>query len=110
MVRTGGAREGEMAQDSCAHISGLVELIPAKRHVCEECVKIHATWVHLRTCQTCGATLCCDSSPNRHATKHAKSTHHPVIASAEAGEHWLYCYPDDAFAEYSRLRRSPPIS
>ena len=25
---------------------------------------------------------------------------HPVIASAEPGERWLYCYPDDAFAEY----------
>jgi hypothetical protein len=25
---------------------------------------------------------------------------HPVIASAEPGEKWLYCYPDDAFAEY----------
>ena len=23
-----------------------------------------------------------------------------VIASAEPGERWLYCYPDDAFAEY----------
>jgi len=45
-------------------------------------------------------TLCCDNSPNRHATKHAKSTTHPVIASAEPGERWLYCYPDDGFAEY----------
>ena len=24
---------------------------------------------------------------------------HPVIASAEPGERWLFCYPDDAFAE-----------
>jgi hypothetical protein len=56
--------------------------------------------VHLRTCQTCGGTHCCDNSPNRHATKHAKATSHPVIASAEPGERWLYCYPDDAFAEY----------
>jgi Zn-finger in ubiquitin-hydrolases and other protein len=44
--------------------------------------------------------LCCDSSPNRHTTKHVRSTHHPVVASAEPGERWLYCYPDDAFAEY----------
>ena len=58
------------------------------------------TWVHLRTCQTCGATLCCDSSPNRHATRHAQASGHPVIASAEPGERWLYCYPHDAFAEY----------
>jgi hypothetical protein len=56
--------------------------------------------MHLRTCQSCGVTLCCDSSPNRHASKHAKSSTHPVIASAEPGEQWLYCYPDEAFAEY----------
>jgi len=47
-----------------------------------------------------GATLCCDSSPNRHATKHVRGSGHAVFASAEPGERWLYCYPDDAFAEY----------
>jgi hypothetical protein len=31
---------------------------------------------------------------------HAKASGHPVIASAEPGERWLYCYPDDAFLEY----------
>jgi len=50
--------------------------------------------------QTCGATLCCDSSPNRHAREHAQASGHPVIASAEPRERWLYCYPDEAFAEY----------
>ena len=44
------------------------------------------TWVHLRTCQECGGTHCCDNSPNRHATKHAKGHHTPVIASAEPGD------------------------
>ncbi len=48
----------------------------------------------------CGATLCCDSSPNQHASKHARATGHPVVASSEPGERWLYCYPDDGFAEY----------
>jgi hypothetical protein len=43
---------------------------------------------------------CCDSSPNKHATKHAHATAHPVIASAEPAERWLYCYPDEQFAEY----------
>jgi hypothetical protein len=56
--------------------------------------------VHLRTCQECGATLCCDSSPNQHASKHAHASGHPVVTSDEPGERWLYCYPDDAFAEY----------
>jgi uncharacterized UBP type Zn finger protein len=89
-----------MADDSCAHISGLKELTQPKRHVCDECIKTGSTWVHLRTCQSCGGTHCCDSSPNRHATKHAKSTGHPVVMSAEPGERWLYCYTDDAFVEY----------
>ncbi|MGH8525145.1 MAG: UBP-type zinc finger domain-containing protein [Gammaproteobacteria bacterium] len=44
--------------------------------------------------------FCCDDSPNRHATTHARASRHPVIASAEPGERWLYRYPDDAFAEY----------
>jgi hypothetical protein len=76
------------------------KVLGARRRVCDECVKTGATWVHLRTCQMCGGTHCCDSSPNRHATKHAKATGHPVVASAEPGERWLYCYPDEAFVEY----------
>jgi uncharacterized UBP type Zn finger protein len=86
--------------DRCAHIRAVTEIKPPKKRVCEECVKIGGQWVHLRTCQTCGVTHCCDNSPNKHATKHARSTQHPVIASAEPGERWLFCYPDNAFAEY----------
>lgn len=86
--------------DACAHIAAIDEVTPPRRRVCEECVKTGARWVHLRTCQTCGVTRCCDSSPNRHASAHARETTHPVIASAEPDERWLYCYPDDAFAEY----------
>jgi hypothetical protein len=89
-----------MTEEACIHIGAITAVKPASQRVCEECVKIGSRWVHLRTCQTCGATLCCDSSPNRHATRHAQATAHPVIASAEPGERWLYCYPDDAIAEY----------
>ena len=84
----------------CADISQIIEVKQPRARVCEECVKTGASWVHLRTCQTCGMTLCCDSSPNRHATRHARSTTHPVVASAEPGERWLYCYADDAYGEY----------
>jgi hypothetical protein len=89
-----------MSDTGCTHIEGLEKLLHAKAYECETCVKIGSQWVHLRTCQTCGVTLCCDSSPNRHASKHARSMSHPVVASAEPGERWLYCFPDDAFAEY----------
>jgi Zn-finger in ubiquitin-hydrolases and other protein. len=85
---------------SCPHLDAIDSVKPAAAYACDECVKTGDAWVHLRTCQTCGATLCCDSSPNRHATRHAQASDHPVIASAEPGERWLYCYPDDAFSEY----------
>ncbi|HET7617011.1 MAG TPA: UBP-type zinc finger domain-containing protein [Vicinamibacterales bacterium] len=85
---------------SCQHLQAITTVRGPKQHVCEECVKIGSRWLHLRTCQTCGVTLCCDSSPNRHATKHAHASGHPVIASAEPGERWLYCYPDEDMAEY----------
>ena len=89
-----------MAESVCAHLSAITEVKQPQRRACEECMKSGSAWVHLRTCQTCGVTLCCDSSPNRHASKHARSAKHPVIASAEAGERWLYCFADEAAVEY----------
>ena len=89
-----------MIAKPCSHIDAVGAVRQPQEHVCEECVKIGGEWVHLRTCQTCGATLCCDSSPNRHATRHAQISGHPVVASAEPGERWLYCYPDNAYGTY----------
>jgi hypothetical protein len=89
-----------MPGSTCGHLGAISIVKPAGRRECEECVKLGSTWVHLRTCQECGVTLCCDSSPQRHATAHAHRSSHPVVASAEPGERWLYCYPHDAFAEY----------
>jgi hypothetical protein len=89
-----------MASEHCEHIDGITSVKHPLQRVCDECVKTQSRWVHLRTCQTCGVTLCCDSSPNHHATTHARASGHPVIASGEQSERWLYCYPDDVFAEY----------
>jgi uncharacterized UBP type Zn finger protein len=89
-----------MIAGSCAHLDAVSEVKLPETLECEECVKIGASWVHLRICQKCGATRCCDDSPNKHATRHARDSGHPVIASAQPGERWLYCYPDDAFVEY----------
>jgi hypothetical protein len=88
------------AAGGCSHLQAIGTVSGPTRRECEECVKLGSRWVHLRTCQECGTTRCCDSSPHRHASAHARQTGHPVIASAEPGERWLYCYPDDAFAEY----------
>jgi len=86
--------------DTCTHIAALSEVLRPKQRVCDECVKTGDRWVHLRTCQTCGGTRCCDDSPNRHASKHARTSGHPVIASAEPEERWLFCFADDAYGEY----------
>lgn len=85
---------------SCSHIESLDVLKQPSAHVCAECIKTGDDWVHLRTCQTCGVTLCCDDSPNTHMTQHFRKTHHPVVISAEPGEQWLWCYKDNLFAEY----------
>lgn len=84
----------------CQHLSDITELKQPEAYVCEECVNAGGTWVHLRTCQTCGVTLCCDSSPHKHMTKHFHHTQHPVVISAEPGERWLWCYADEMMAEY----------
>lgn len=94
----GGYRVTE--RKTCSHLSEIETVRQSTKHVCEECIKTGDSWVHLRVCQTCGKTLCCDSSPNRHATKHAKASGHPVIASAEPGERWLYCYVDELLTKY----------
>ena len=89
-----------MSPDTCSHFDTISRVKHPKAYQCDECVKIGSSWVHLRTCQTCGGTRCCDSSPNRHASKHARESGHPVVASAEPQERWLYCYPDDVLVEY----------
>ncbi len=89
-----------MQSNICGHLKAIKELKLAKDYVCEECIKTGSDWVHLRTCQTCGVTLCCDESPNAHMTKHFHKTKHPVIISSEPGERWMWCYLDEIFAEY----------
>ncbi|SEP41667.1 UBP-type zinc finger domain-containing protein [Niastella yeongjuensis] len=84
----------------CNHISVLKEIKKSNSHVCEECIRNGTKWVHLRVCQTCGQTLCCDQSPEQHMTKHYHASQHPVVASAQPGERWLWCYPDEKMVEY----------
>jgi uncharacterized UBP type Zn finger protein len=80
----------------CPHVhQATVRSVARPAAGCEECLAIGGRWVHLRTCLSCGHTGCCDSSPNRHATKHFHATGHPLITSAEVGETWAYCYADD---------------
>ena len=80
-----------MPQNTCEHLESFEHMAP-KAYECEACVKTGDRWVHLRTCQECGITLCCDSSPNKHASRHATEYRHHVAISAEPGEAWAWCY------------------
>jgi uncharacterized UBP type Zn finger protein len=88
--------EGEkktMAQ--CTHMSEIRNVKPRTPQGCEECLKMGDTWVHLRLCLICGHVGCCDSSKNKHATKHFHSAKHPIVKSFEPGEEWGWCYIDE---------------
>ena len=78
----------------CKHLDHVRVRATAKR-VCEDCVKTGDVWVHLRLCLECGHVGCCDSSKNKHATKHFHTTKHPLIRSIEPGETWVWCYVDN---------------
>jgi len=84
--------------ESCSHLDQIQEVSPNSAG-CEECLKMNDSWVHLRLCKTCGHVGCCDSSKNRHATKHFRKTHHPIIRSLEPGEDWGWCYVDELMLE-----------
>jgi uncharacterized UBP type Zn finger protein len=78
----------------CSHLDEIKFEKPTK-HVCEECSKTGDSWVHLRMCLICGHVGCCDSSKNKHATKHFHKTEHPLMRSIEPGESWVWCYVDE---------------
>ena len=48
---------------------------------CEDCLRTGDRWVHLRICQACGHIGCCDSSPNRHASKLTSAAVKPKSAT-----------------------------
>ena len=77
----------------CSHLDQ-VKFTDTRKHGCEECLKMGDTWVHLRLCMECGHVGCCDSSKNKHATKHFHQVKHPLVRSIEPGEAWIWCYVD----------------
>jgi monovalent cation:H+ antiporter-2, CPA2 family len=84
--------------EACAHLDQIKAMKP-KSKGCEECLKMGDSWVHLRMCMTCGHVGCCDSSKNKHATKHFHAVKHPVMRSIERGENWMWCYVDEVMLE-----------
>ena len=84
--------------DACRHFEE-IKVLNSDSRECPECVATGSRWVHLRMCLICGSVGCCDSSPNKHASKHVASADHPIIRSLEPGENWGYCYEDDQWVE-----------
>ena len=86
--------------ETCTHLDQIRPVSPTTRG-CKECLKIGDTWVHLRLCMICGHVGCCDSSKNKHATKHFHATAHPIKRSIEPGETRGWCYVDEVMLDFS---------
>ena len=84
----------------CEHLTTAREPAPPdSEDGCSDCLREGSSWVHLRRCLDCGHVACCDSSPRRHATAHARGSSHPVVQSFEPGEQWVWCYVDEQMAD-----------
>jgi uncharacterized UBP type Zn finger protein len=97
---------------SCSHTDSVtVRELPEAVDGCEDCLASGDRWLHLRICLSCGKVGCCDDSPNRHATRHAEESGHPLIRSLEPGETWCFCFVDEVALVIPELRgetRIPP--
>jgi uncharacterized UBP type Zn finger protein len=81
---------------ACSHLDS-VELteLPEEVDGCPQCLATGDPWCHLRICLTCGQVGCCDSSPNKHASRHAAAESHPIMRSIQPGEDWSWCFVDE---------------
>src|SRR3712207_1860398 len=82
-------------ESHCDHLRTAPAGASAAADACEDCLVEGTTWVHLRTCLSCGHVGCCDSSPRQHSRAHFAGVGHPVVASAEPGEAWRWCWVDE---------------
>ena len=81
---------------TCTHLEHVkITQLPETVDGCADCLAAGDQWLHLRICLECGKVGCCDDSPNRHATQHARESGHPIIRSLEPGEVWSWCFEDE---------------
>jgi len=96
----------------CTHLEHVhLTALPESVDGCEECLASGDGWVHLRICLECGKVGCCDSSPNKHASAHARESGHPIIRSLEPGEDWSWCFEDEVAMRIPQVQgetRIPP--
>ncbi len=86
-----------MPEKKCTHIDQIKKVKPSANG-CEDCLKIGDTWVHLRMCLICGHVGCCNSSKNKHATKHFLKTGHPLVEEFPDRQ-WRWCYVDEVYLD-----------
>ena len=91
--------------NECSHLDSIQDVTPSALG-CEDCLRIHSSWVHLRLCRTCGHVGCCDQSPHKHATAHFHKTKHPIIEGYDPPEGWGWCYVDETYVNLSG-RKTP---
>ena len=83
-------------ETNCSHLDQIREVVPSGEG-CKECLEMGDKWVHLRLCLACGHVGCCASSKNKHASRHAEETGHPIVRSFQPGEDWRWCYIDETY-------------
>ena len=93
--------------EECPHALGVRKVTPSAKG-CEDCLRMGATWWHLRICRTCGHVGCCDESEHKHATKHFHATGHPIIEGYDPPEGWGWCYVDEVVLDLTD-QRTPQV-
>jgi uncharacterized UBP type Zn finger protein len=95
---------------TCTHLDHIhVTQLPESVDGCEDCLAHGGKWLHLRICLECGRVGCCDDSPGRHASAHARATDHPIIRSIEPGEDWSWCFVDELAMRIPDVHGAPQI-
>jgi hypothetical protein len=102
-----GDAEGRPTTRACGHLDQVRDVTPSTTEGCEDCLREHTRWVHLRECMACGHVACCDSSPMRHASAHSREHGHAIARSIEPGEEWAWCYADDLLLEPAGVGDGP---
>jgi hypothetical protein len=90
---------------TCSHLDHVhVTELPEAVEGCEDCLAQGTQWFHLRICLECGHVGCCDSSPERHASRHAAGVEHPIMRSLQPGEDWSWCFVDEVAMRIPQVR------
>ncbi len=84
--------------------SAIDPAVPPSGDGCVECIAASGWWLHLRRCTQCGHIGCCDTSPQQHASRHARETGHPIIRSFEPGEDWFWNFETEQYYD------GPPLA